>query len=309
MGEFGDVPAEAPPGKPPTRSVRNAKTDMSAEKAGLLTTGQAAKLCAVTPDTVLKWIKKGRLTATRTAGGHYRVALPDLEPFMAGFGQKGIGAAVATASWQPYPSQDGTKEDHDDAPCWDFLSDGGEVREACRQCVVYRVRATRCFLMAGLDTDVGHAHEFCEGSCEDCVYYRRIQGMSTQVVFITSDEDLVSQVDSLEDGSVALRFARNGYEASAQIQDFRPEIVIIDLEGLPDQGFGLLDSIAADGRVPHVRVILVIPPDSMPRMLQRPRHRLVVSMLEKPQVCTRIEDVVKGSLMELSSAESQDQLA
>ena len=61
---------------------------MSAEKAGLLTTGQAAKLCAVTPDTVLKWIKKGRLEATRTAGGHYRVALPDLEPFMAGFGQK-----------------------------------------------------------------------------------------------------------------------------------------------------------------------------------------------------------------------------
>jgi len=227
------------------------------------------------------------------------VALPDLEPFMAGFGQKGTGLEIR-APMSPYPSQDGTKEDHEEVPCWEFLSDNGEVREGCRQCVVYRVRATRCFLMAGLDTDVGHAHQFCEGSCEDCVYYRRIQGMSTQVLFVSADEELVNRVEWFGEDSVTLKFARNGYEASTLIQDFRPEIAIIDMEGLPDQGFGLLDSIAADGRIPHVRVILVIPPESMGRMLQRPRHRLVVSMLEKPQVCDRIEEVVKGSLVELT---------
>ena len=278
---------------------------MAAEKAGLLTTGQAAKLCAVTPDTVLKWIKKGRLAATRTAGGHFRVALPDLEPFMAGFGQK-PGHQLSSPQPSHGSSQDGTKEEHDEVPCWEFLSDNGEVREACRQCVVYRVRATRCFLMAGLDTDVGHAHQFCEGSCQDCVYFRRIQGMSTQVLFISSDEELVNRIDLFGDESVTLRFARNGYEASALVQDFRPEVAIIDMEGLPDQGFGLLDSIAADARIPHIRVILVIPADSMGRLLQRPRHRLVVSMLEKPQVCERIEEVVRGSLVELaSSAESR----
>ncbi|MFH1763810.1 MAG: excisionase family DNA-binding protein [Gemmatimonadota bacterium] len=274
---------------------------MAAEKAGLLTTGQAAKLCAVTPDTVLKWIKRGRLLATRTAGGHYRVALPDLEPFMAGFGQKGTDPRIR-APFSSSPSQDGTKEDHAEVPCWEFLSDQGKLREACRQCVVYRVRATRCFLMAGIDTDVGHAHQFCEGSCEDCVYFRRIQGKSTQVLFISSDEELVHRIDWFGDDATTLRFARNGYEASALIQDFRPEIAIIDMEGLPDQGLGLLDSISADARIPHVRVILVIPPDSMGRMLQRPRHRLVVSMLEKPVLCDRIEEVVRGSLVELSPA-------
>ena len=31
-----------------------------------LTTGQAAELCSVTPDTVLKWIRSGRLAAART---------------------------------------------------------------------------------------------------------------------------------------------------------------------------------------------------------------------------------------------------
>jgi excisionase family DNA binding protein len=271
---------------------------MATDKVGLLTTGQAAKLCAVTPDTVLKWIKKGRLAATRTAGGHYRVALPDLEPFMAGFGQE--NNQLATVGSFPSPaSHGGTKEESDEVPCWEFLSDNGEVREGCRQCVVYRVKATRCFLMAGLDSDVGHAQQFCEGSCEDCIYYRRIQGMSTQVLFISSDEELVNRIEWAGDNSVSLRFARNGYEASALVQDFRPEIAIIDMEGLPDQGFGLLDSIAADPRLPHIRVILVIPPEAMGRMLQRPRHRLVVSMLEKPHVCDRIEEVVRGSMVDL----------
>ena len=46
----------------------------------LLTTGQAAKLCEVAPDTILKWIRKGRLRGTRTAGGHYRINPRDLQP-------------------------------------------------------------------------------------------------------------------------------------------------------------------------------------------------------------------------------------
>jgi CheY-like chemotaxis protein len=130
--------------------------------------------------------------------------------------------------------------------------------------------------------------------------------MSTQVLFITSDEELVNRIEWVGDDAVSLRFARNGYEASALVQDFRPEITIIDMEGLPDQGFGLLDSIAADPRLPHIRVILVIPADAMGKMLQRPKHRLVVSMLEKPQVCEQIEEVVRGSMVELSpTSESQ----
>lgn len=275
---------------------------MSQGKGDLLTTGQAAKLCAVTPDTVLKWIKKGKLTASRTAGGHYRVALPDLEPFLAEFGQKaGVPAhspqvAVATREGAPAEVQD------EEVPCWEFLADGGKVRDDCRSCVVYRVRATRCFLMAGLESDVGHAKQFCQGSCEDCVYYQRLQGGSAQVLFITADQNLERQIECFGETAIRLRFARNGYEASALIQEYRPEVLIIDLDGLPDQGFGLLDSIAADPRLPHVRVILVVPPGAMERVLQRPRHRLVVSVLEKPEVCGQIANIVNGSLVPLRAA-------
>jgi len=279
---------------------------MRTESKTLLTTGQAADLCAVTPDTVLKWVKKGKLPATRTAGGHYRIALPDLEPFMAGFGQKGEAAKALTPVAPGAPgvisSQDGVESAQEDLPCWEFLSEDGEIRHACKRCVVYRVRATRCFLMAGLEADVGHARQFCEGSCEDCVYYRRLQGLSTQVLFITTDEALTARIEWLDQDPVALRFARNGYEASAIIQDFHPEVLIIDLEGLPDQGTGLLDSIAADPRLPRVRVVLVVPPPMMGRVLQRPRHRLVASILEKPAVCDRIADVVRESLVEEQAA-------
>lgn len=275
---------------------------MSPKKADLLTTGQAAKLCAVTPDTVLKWIKKGKLKASRTAGGHYRVALPDLEPFLAEFGQKTTRKEAGPAPIRVEPVNTANETDGEEVPCWDYLATNGELNEACRNCVVYRVRATRCFLMAGLDSDVGHAGEFCEGSCEDCVYYQRLKGGSAQVLFVTADQTLENQIECLDEKSVILRFARNGYEASALIQEFRPEMIILDLEGLPDQGFTMLDSIAADPRLPHVRVILVVPPGSLERILQRPRHRLVVSVLEKPQVCGHIADIVNGSLVQLRPA-------
>jgi excisionase family DNA binding protein len=275
---------------------------MSSERSDLLTTGQAAKLCAVTPDTVLKWIKKGRLKASRTAGGHYRVALPDLRPFLAGFGQ-GEEPEHRRQPTAPVSSHDGTEATAEEVSCWEYLAVNGNVQEECKQCVVYRVRATRCFLMAGLEGDVGHSRQYCQGSCEDCVYYQRLQGGSASVLFITADQSLEGQIEGFQGGEVSLRFARNGYEASTVIQDFRPEILIIDLEGLPDLGFGLLDSIAADPRLPHARVILVVPPGTIERVLQRPRHRLVVSVLEKPQVCGHIADIVNGSLVQLPSGQ------
>jgi hypothetical protein len=40
----------------------------------LPTTGKAAPLCSVKPDTVLKWIKKGVLPATRSARGRWGFA-------------------------------------------------------------------------------------------------------------------------------------------------------------------------------------------------------------------------------------------
>ena len=267
---------------------------MEGEKKDLLTTGQAAKLCAVTPDTVLKWIKKGRLPAIRTAGGHYRVSRQDLEPW---------AGPSAESGTPPRIPEDLPEVEGQEVPCWEYLSENGEVRADCRQCVVYRVRATRCFLMAGMEADVGHSRQFCQGSCEDCVYFRRLRGLSTKVLFITGDDRLVRELECSGNGEVALRFARNGYEASTIIEEFRPAVVIIDVELLPDLGMELLDSLSADPRVSGTRVILVVPPGMAGRIHQRPRHRLVSSIIEKPVVCESLSEVVQGSVREGESAQ------
>ena len=243
---------------------------MPAEETNLLTTGQAAKYCSVTPDTILKWIKKGLLHGVRTAGGHYRIQRRDIEAF------------VSLPPSEESPPSQPAECCSENLRCWDFLSDRGAVRDDCRQCVVYRVRAARCFLMAGMEEDVGHVRRFCQGSCEDCGYYRRVNGLAANVLVITSDDDLVDQLVGEENGNITLRFARNAYEASATIHDFRPAFAVIDTEHLSAGGTELLSSLTSDPRVPGLRVILVVPPGTSGRTRRRPENELVVGILEKP---------------------------
>jgi excisionase family DNA binding protein len=44
-------------------------------------THEAARICRVTPMTVIRWIEDGRIAAFKTAGGHRRIQRPDLEAF------------------------------------------------------------------------------------------------------------------------------------------------------------------------------------------------------------------------------------
>ena len=88
-----------------------------------LTTGQAARLCSVTPDTVLKWIKKGSLEAVRTAGGHYRIRREDLEPLFT------VGRISRRIP-------DMTNGELRQLRCWEYFSRGGSVREECEGCAV-----------------------------------------------------------------------------------------------------------------------------------------------------------------------------
>ena len=52
--------------KPPEAEAEPSPT------AGLLSTGQVARLFGVSPSTVTRWARLGILAAIRTPGGHYR---------------------------------------------------------------------------------------------------------------------------------------------------------------------------------------------------------------------------------------------
>ncbi len=250
-------------------------------KSEFLTTGQAARSCSVTPDTILKWIKKGQLKAVRTAGGHYRIRRRDIEP-------------LAATSDPPESHLRQPPAPHAHRPaCWEYLGQRGTVRDDCRDCVVYQVRAARCFEMAGMEADVGHARQFCEATCEDCVYYRRVNGLAANVLVITADDELIDGLAGEEDQSVRFRFARNPYEASAAVGDFRPGFAVIDVQCVATGCQEFVDSLAADARVPGLRVILVAPA----RRRRLPKSDLVLGVLEKPLATGRLAAMINSCSM------------
>jgi excisionase family DNA binding protein len=250
---------------------------MPDRKSQHLTTGQTAALCSVKPDTVLKWIKKGQLRAAKTAGGHHRVEFRDLQSFLRAHR---VGGDLQ-------PSDDGAAQA---VRCWEFFSDQGVVREACEQCVVYRVRAALCFEMLGLGGEVGHAKVFCQNSCENCAYYRRVKGLKVNVLVVSEDDDLVRTLSVEESAGLSLRFVRNGYEASAVIHDFRPSFVVVDRELSPAGGKELLDGLAADSRVPGLKIILAVP--RVGKRKRKESENRVVEVLVKPFGLDQVTAVV-----------------
>lgn len=256
----------------------NAK--MPTKTTKLLTTGQAAELCSVTPDTILKWIKKGRLHGVRTAGGHYRIDRRDLDPLV-------VEPSNFEVMTRPSPDCDPKR-----LRCWEYFGEAGTVKEECHNCVVYRVRATRCFLMAGMDRDIGHSRRFCQNSCEDCVYYRRVNELATNVMLITQDSELIDSLAAEQNDRVTLRFASNAYEASAMFHDFQPAFAAVDVEHVPTRDTHLLDSLAADPRVPGIEVLLVVPADMTGRKRRTLNHDLIVGVLEKPFSVDRLAEVL-----------------
>ncbi len=49
------------------------KGNGSKPRSGYLTTTEFARLCGVSRFTIINWVKRGRIKAIKTAGGHYRI--------------------------------------------------------------------------------------------------------------------------------------------------------------------------------------------------------------------------------------------
>ena len=121
-----------------------------------ITTGEAAAIFNVDPDTVLRWIKSGDIPAIRTPGGHYRIHRNVfLTKMIKDTSLKKKSEVVAVKSY-----------------CWEYYSESGIIRDECKQCIVYKSRASRCYELSKLPAQMGHAKQFCSNSCKDCLYYQ-----------------------------------------------------------------------------------------------------------------------------------------
>lgn len=210
----------------------------------LLTTGKTARLCSVKPDTVLKWIKKGRLRASRTLGGHYRIEERDLAALLS----------------EEHPREQGREERAAlcarPMRCWEYMNHG--PGSECENCVAFQVRAAWCFRLANVVRGNGHAKRFCSGVCQECPYYRRVHGLATNVLVITQDESLIQELAKRGNGSVDFRFARRGYDASAIVAVFRPAFVVLDQAVLESLGVALLGDLASDPRTCGTRILVAV---------------------------------------------------
>lgn len=265
---------------------------MKQQRQSWLTTGEAAQLCAVTPATVLAWIRKGKLEGARTAGGHYRIKREKLEHLLI---EEGIffESDSHTESHQP------TKP----LRCWEYLSDGETIRGECGSCVAYRTRTSRCFLIAAQETGTSQIGHACPNSCGECVYYRRVLGLPTRVLVISTDEDLVHRLQSRNCANIALNFAHSAYEASAIAQDFPPAFAVVDGDAFLSEGVGLIEHLSRDLRLPGLKIIAARSGGLNPNPDRHRNGNRAVHVIDRPFGLDQIVAVIESYPVESGSLE------
>jgi len=207
-----------------------------------LSTGQAAKLLSVTADTVLKWIKKGKIPATRTAGGHYRVKWSDVQRLRDG-------------TFHPLPEP----EDGEQVYCWEFHSSGDGISETCLPCIVYRAHALHCFELSGLPVPDDRAGTFCATSCLDCAYYMAYFEEQLSAVVVVCNPEQRQRLEQAVPPSSSLRltFTCSAYETAIAIRDLAPDYVVLHTSIPRKQRDELRRHIEDDPHCPNVSVLVV----------------------------------------------------
>ncbi len=224
----------------------------------LLTTGQAAKICSVTPDTVLKWINSGRLPATRTPGGHHRVSHTDLSRVLNS--EKGIVFNVEAAT---------QRQQQHFRYCWEFNGNGA-LQDGCRECVVYQMRAKRCYEVVERAREIGHNKVFCKKSCDECDYYKVVHQQAANVLIVTDNEILGADLKrGAESAGFNMEVTDCEYTTSALVEVFRPDFAIVDCSLGKQRTKDICDHLVEDPRVPFIRVVLAAGEGEFPEECDR----------------------------------------
>ena len=207
----------------------------------MLTTGQAARLCSVTPDTVLKWVKSGQLPATRTAGGHYRIRRSDIDALQRPAGGRGF------------------------TYCWEFETEGGELPERCEKCLVYRSRAMRCYEVARTAPESMPESALCADDCEDCDYYRAMKGRAPNVLVVSDRDEMNADLRRQAlSATFNLQTADCEYSVSAIVETFKPDFVVIDCALGRERAGDIAHHLMDDPRLQLVRIVLAAKPGEFP---------------------------------------------
>ena len=209
-----------------------------------VSTGKAAKICGVTADTVLKWIKKGAISAVRTPGGHYRIKTDSLSPYIAEHDLV-------------------TPRVHDGAAgkssfCWEYHAQNGDLRQDCRNCMVFKAKAERCYLLAGKGEIVERGAISCAENCFNCEFYKYINKLVFNVLIITDREELKNVILKGMSSLYYPVFSCCGYETATVIHDFHPDYIVIDDSMEKSKTEELTTYLIDDPRIHGAQIILAV---------------------------------------------------
>ncbi len=204
--------------------------------------GEIAKLCAVKRDSVVKWIRAGKLPANRTAGGHYRVPRSHLIEFMQ---KRRSGVPLDRLG-------------KNQAYCWEFHAKKGKIHGDCKKCICFRSRTLRCYELIKSGLSGGHNAVFCLDSCESCDYYKAVRARPAKIILVTGKEETASRMKSdAVNFNCEVRVARSGYQCSTILHSFQPDYIILD--GVPNEANldELIRDLTDDVRRAGARLIII----------------------------------------------------
>ncbi len=251
----------------------------SSKQKEFLTTSQAAELLSVAPDTVLKWVKAGKIEATRTLGGHFRIPRSAL-----GLTESETVNVIAAP---PHDSHSSAYQ-----YCWEYLARGKDIQPDCLDCITYRSRTRRCYELRDLPEGLGCLRVYCKSTCKDCDYYRMTNEQDLNIIFLSESGRLVKdwrQGQGLN--GFRIQVAMSEYECSNIIQNFRPDYIVVDCALGKKRTAAVCTNLFNDARIPVVRIILA----SKTSQLKQYCDKEVCGWITRPFSIHQLKECITGA--------------
>lgn len=243
---------------------------------GFLTTSEVAKLLSVSPDTVLKWVKAGKIKSRRTLGGHFRIP---------------IDALNIPSRESDLDNGNSARLDNDFMYCWEYLAKGGGIKAECRDCITFRSRSRRCYELRDLPEGFGCLAMQCAAECVDCDYFKLVQGSIINVLILSRSIHFMRDAGSLDhENGLQVQFVRDEYEMASAIQAFRPDYVLIDCAIGRKRTMSLCTNLFNDARIPVTRIILA----SKNKNLSEYCDKEVFGWIRKPFSIEQLKNCIKS---------------
>ena len=247
------------------------------------TTTEAAKVLSVSADTVLKWVRAGKIQSYRTPGGHSRIPKE----------------AVAKMLPGDLKTPEESVEDLDPYKktiykyCWDFYAKGGVIKEDCRHCVAFRTRAQRCYEMRDLPKEFGLLQLHCKTGCDECDYYMLKKDQEVNALILIRDRKILNLLlKEARQSHFIIKFALSEYECASMIEKIRPDYIVIDCSIGLMRTQNLCQNLIQDERIPNVRIIL----SSKKATAKEYCDNEAFGWITKPFSIRQLEDLIQGTM-------------